>query len=108
MQGFNKFERWWQDLQGRQRNYVFPDTARNMAGFWGGLYRQKLNSLQTVGFFVLIIFYLVFIGALIFSEWKSLRVGYWVYLLLCLPLLGFFLVMRRSLRRDQEMKRRAR
>jgi len=73
-----------------------------MAGFWGGLYRQKLNRVQTAGFVVLIVIYLVFIVVLVFSQWKSLRIGYWVYLLLCLPLLGFFLAMRRSLRRDRE------
>jgi hypothetical protein len=90
------------DLHERQRNIVFPDTARNFGGLWAGLYRQKLNRAQTVGFIVLILFYLVFIVGLVLENSEDLRSGYWVYLLLCLPLVGFFFFMRWRLRREEQ------
>jgi len=93
-----KFEESMRDLEARQRNYVFPSTARNMARFWRGLYRQKLNRLQTAGFVVLIAFYVLFISLLVYSHWQDLRTGYWLYALLSLPLVGFFLLLRWSLR----------
>ena len=30
-------EKWAQGIHERQRNIVFPDTARNFGGFWGAL-----------------------------------------------------------------------
>ena len=44
-----KSDDWMQKVHESQRNTVFPDTARNFGGFWGGLYRQKLNTAQSVG-----------------------------------------------------------
>lgn len=99
-----KFEQWMRDVEARQRSYVFPSTARNMAGFWGGLYRQKLNPVQTAGFIVLILFYLVFIVGLVYSNWQDLRSGYWFYGLLSLPLVGFFFLMRWSLKGKRDSR----
>jgi hypothetical protein len=46
-----KQEEWVQDIDARQRNVVFPDTATNEARFWRNLYegKQKLTAIQAVG-----------------------------------------------------------
>lgn len=95
------------ELDARQRSYVFPDTVRNAGGFWRGLYQQKLNQTQRIGFIVLIFFYVViFIGLVIESWptgsatfWEKLLSGYWLYFLLSVPLVCFFLAMHVMLRR---------
>jgi hypothetical protein len=99
------------EVDARQRNYVFPDTVRNAGGFWRGLYQQKLDRTQTIGFIVLIFFYvLMFIGLVIgswpsgsASFWEKLLSGYWLYFLLSLPLCCFFLVMHLMLRRKSQI-----
>jgi hypothetical protein len=50
-------EEWLRDVQARQRNIVFPDTAANEARFWRNLYtgRQKLTTLQTIGVAVMLL-----------------------------------------------------
>jgi hypothetical protein len=55
-----KSDDWMQKVHESQRNTVFPDTARNFGGFWGGLYRQKLNAVQSVGLLILVVFYILF------------------------------------------------
>jgi hypothetical protein len=99
-------EKWAQDIHERQRNIVFPDTARNFGGFWGGLYRQTLTPFQVVGFIVLIVFYILFAVCVVFMTWppgkgsmvSKIVSGYWLNFLLCIPLLIFFLALRSSLR----------
>jgi hypothetical protein len=94
------------DIEGRQRNIVFPDTARNLGGFWGGLYRQRLSVFQWIGLIVLFVFYILW-GFFTFARhwprtpvtlWEILN-GYSIYLLFVVPLVLFFLLLRRSLRR---------
>jgi hypothetical protein len=95
-----------QQFSERQRNIVFPDTARNLAGFWQGLYRQRLSVTQWIGLIVLFVFYILW-GFFTFARhwprtpvtlWEILN-GYSIYLLFVVPLVLFFLLLRRSLRR---------
>ena len=102
-------EEWTRDIHDRQRNIVFPDTTRNLGGFWGGLYRQTLTPLQVAGFVVPIVFYILFAVGVVVMTWPSgegsiatkVINGYWLNFLLCIPLLIFFLAMRWSLRQKK-------
>jgi|SRR5215469_6744891 len=40
---------WMRDVAENQRNIVFPDTTRNLGGFWRGMDRQRLNTAQWFG-----------------------------------------------------------
>jgi hypothetical protein len=99
---------WLHQSKDKQRNLVSPDTARNFGGFWGGLYRQKLNTVQTVGLAILIVFYVVLFAGLVAmtwpagddSFWHKIFYGYGPYVLLSLPLVIFFLVLRSRLCAD--------
>jgi hypothetical protein len=44
-------DEWLQDIQARQRNIVFPDTANNEARFWRNLMdgAQRLTVVQRIG-----------------------------------------------------------
>ena len=44
-------EEWEQDVNARQRNVVFPDTARNEGRFWRNLVsvKEKLTIVQAIG-----------------------------------------------------------
>jgi hypothetical protein len=46
-----KREEWVRDVDARQHNVVFPDTAANEARFWRNLYerKQKLTAVQALG-----------------------------------------------------------
>jgi hypothetical protein len=48
-------DEWLRDIDARQRNVVFPDTAANEARFWRNLMegKQKLTRLQTVGILIM-------------------------------------------------------
>lgn len=48
-------EEWLRDIDARQRNVVFPDTAKNEARFWRNIIegRQRLTVLQGLGICVL-------------------------------------------------------
>jgi hypothetical protein len=106
----NKSGDWMQKVRESQRNTVFPDTARNLGGFWGGLYRQKLNTAQAVGLLILVLFYIVFFVGLVVQNWptgpepfwKKIFYGYGPYLLLSLPLLLFFLLLHWRMRRTSK------
>jgi len=104
-----KSEDWMREATESQRNTVFPDTVRNLGGFWGGLYRQKLNTTQSVGLVILIVFYVVLFASLVAevwprgqaSAWQKILHGYGPYLLLSLPLLMFFLLLQWRMRRTK-------
>ena len=93
-----KSDDWMQKVHESQRNTVFPDTARNFGGFWGGLYRQKLNAVQSAGLLVLVVFYIAWFVALIGEAWprgpepfwEKILHGYGLYFLMSLPLVLFF------------------
>ena len=99
---------WDHEMQARQRNLVFPDTTRNLGTFYRGIYEQKLSAGQWVGFGILLLFYIALITALGWNSWpkgdaslwRKIIDGYWIYFLFCLPLLGFFLLIRRMARRE--------
>ena len=99
---------WLDQVKDKQRNVVFPDTARNFGGFWGGLYRQRLNTAQTGGLAVLVVFHVVLFAGLVAmtwptgdaSIWQKIFYGYGPYILLSLPLVIFFLVLRSRLRAE--------
>lgn len=42
-------QEWMRDLELRQRNIVFPDTAANEARFWRNLISGKLSAVQVIG-----------------------------------------------------------
>jgi hypothetical protein len=48
-------EQWMRDLEARQRNIVFPDTALNEARFWRNLIsgKERLTTTQIVGIAVI-------------------------------------------------------
>jgi hypothetical protein len=50
-------EEWLEDIEQRQRNVVFPDTAGNEARFWRNLVEDKgkLTAIQEVGVAVMVI-----------------------------------------------------
>lgn len=51
----HKHDSWLQDINARQRNIVFPDTAQNEARFWRNLYEGKepLSKVQKAGIAVM-------------------------------------------------------
>jgi len=53
----HKKDEWLRDIEARQRNIVFPDTAANEGRFWRNLYegKQKLTRLQAVGIAIMAI-----------------------------------------------------
>jgi hypothetical protein len=71
-----------------------------MGGFWGGLYRQHLNTTQTIGFLILVFFYVAMLSGLIVSNWPAgsgslwhkIAHGYWLYILLWIPFLLFLVI----------------
>jgi len=96
-----KHNEWMRDVNERQRNFVFPDTARNLGEFWRGIYEQKINLVQSVGLLILVLFYVaLFVGLVAVhwpagpeSFWEKILYGYGPYLLLSLPLLLFCLLV---------------
>jgi len=46
-----RWDEWQQDINARQRNIVFPDTAQNEARLWRNLAtgKQKLTIVQAIG-----------------------------------------------------------
>lgn len=79
-------EEWLQDVEQRQRNVVFPDTAANEARFWRNLVEDKgkLTAVQKVGVTVMAIAALAIL--LITFEMTGLVQGLSNWLLV----LGFF------------------
>jgi hypothetical protein len=105
MSNQRKRDEWMRDVAENQRNIVFPDTTRNLGGFWRGIDRQRLNT--ALGLFILLLFYIALIVGLITkvwpdglgSFWQKLFYGYVPYLLFSLPLVLFFVLMRWRIRR---------
>ena len=93
------------DLQDRQRSYVFPDTVRNTGGFWRGISTQKLKGFQWLGLFLMLTFQIGIFALLLWDYWpegsapwwRKIVNGYGPYALLALPLIVFFVLLKRSL-----------
>jgi hypothetical protein len=102
-----KSDHWLRKVDESQRNIGFSDRERNFGGVWGGLYRQKLNTAQSVGLVVLSVFYVLLFVGLVAQHWptgpapvlQKIFRGYGPYLVLSLPLLMFFLLLRWRIRR---------
>ena len=102
-----KSDDWLRKVSESQRNTGFSDRERNFGGFWGGLYRQQLNTAQSLGLVILIVFYVVLFVGLVAQHWppgpapvwQKIFHGYGPYLLLSLPLLLFFLLLQWRMRR---------
>jgi hypothetical protein len=96
--------KWLDEAKARQRNILFPDTLRNGIGFWKGLYRQKLNRFQWVGFAVLVLFYVTVLISCFYMTWpvgqgsflEKIYYGYRLQVLVCFPV---FLLLAFLLRR---------
>jgi hypothetical protein len=104
-----KQNEWMRDVNERQRNFVFPDTARNLGGFWRGIQTQKLNPVQSVGLLILVLFYVALFVGLVAAHWpagpesfwEKIFYGYGPYVLLSLPLVVFFLALHWRMRRSK-------
>ena len=98
-----------QRVDRNQPSTGFSDKERNFGAFWGGLYRQKLNAVQSVGLLVLVVFYIVWFVTLIWETWprgpgpfwEKILHGYGLYFLMSLPLVLFLLLLRSRLRRTK-------
>jgi hypothetical protein len=109
-----KSDEWIRQVNESQRNTVFPDTARNFGGFWGGIYKQKLSAVQAVGLLILFIFYVAFFVGLVAMDWPSGEGSFWQKilfhygpdLLLSLPLVVFFLLLRWRMRPPKQNQTR--
>jgi len=45
----HKREEWLQDIEARQRNWVFPDTTQNEGRFWRNLGKQPFTTSTKIG-----------------------------------------------------------
>ena len=109
-----KPDEWFRDLDARQRNTVFPDTAANEARFWRNLMegRQRLTGIQMAGILVmgLLAVALVGITAIIISDpdpvfsWVSLlrNVVYWTIAFAII--FGFLALAKLSLKNKHNSK----
>ena len=84
-------DEWLRDVDSRQRNVVFPDTAQNEARFWRNIISGKrhLTTAQVTGIGIVWL-------AMAFPLWELLRwMRYSIYAWLMLSLLGAgFLLLR--------------
>ena len=104
----HKQDEWMRKLDERQQNTLFPDTARNLGGLCGGIYKQKLNRVQWVGLLILVVAYVFALIGTIFTTWPrgqgtfwaKLYYGYGPQLLISLPFLMFLLASHWWIRRS--------
>ena len=87
-------EEWQRDIDLRQRNVVFPDTAANETRFWRNIIsgQQKLGITQVIG---IILIYLT-LAVVVYSIGRNFRS--WIALLVvsAAVLLGGQLISRRA------------
>lgn len=60
-----KRDQWLQDVDYRQRNFVFPDTVQNEARFWRNLGNSPWKTSTKVGVSVLAVFVVAWLAAII-------------------------------------------
>ena len=103
--GAREKDEWLRDLEARQRNVVFPDTAENEGRFWRNIISGKasLSPAQWVGISLL---WLCIFGVLITlwpkgdgPWWQKLIDGYTVFIVLTVGLVAFIVVGNRRARR---------
>jgi hypothetical protein len=61
-----QLEEWKQDINARQRNIVFPDTAQNEARLWRNLAsgKEKLTTVQVIGIALIVL-------TIVTIEWRE-------------------------------------
>lgn len=66
------------DIQARQSNVVFPDTANNEARFWRNIIegRQRLTLVQRIGVSILVIAVTVLVFAITFGGNSPFKTGF--------------------------------
>jgi predicted lysophospholipase L1 biosynthesis ABC-type transport system permease subunit len=62
----NKRNEWMREVELRQRNIVFPDTAANEARFWKNIVSGKLTKVQIIGV-------IVYVGAVAALTWVTAK-----------------------------------
>jgi hypothetical protein len=72
-------EDWLRDIEARQRNIVFPDTAQNEARFWRNLYscKSSLTGPQWTGLLVLLVVLLGSLAAYFRLLWPDSDAPWW-------------------------------
>ena len=70
-----KRDEWLQDIEDRQRNIVFPDTAANEARFWRNLIdgKQRLTVAQKIGVAIISLMVATLVATSIFEASSLLR-----------------------------------
>jgi H+/Cl- antiporter ClcA len=112
-------EEWLRDLNDRQRNIVFPDTAANEARFWRNLFNgtRTLSGVQITGVVVLAIAVLALVVGISIEEkggslWQTTLIAL-IRWTLAIAILGGFLIAfrlsrewdrRRALKRKTTLK----
>jgi hypothetical protein len=99
-------DEWLRDVDARQRNVVFPDTAQNEARFWRNIISGKrpLTTAQVTGIAVVWL-------AMAFPLWELLKwMRYSIYAWLTLSVLGagFLLLRWRTLKTLSNIERHRR
>jgi hypothetical protein len=99
-------DEWLRDIDARQRNVIFPDTAQNEARFWRNIISGKrhLTTAQITGIAIMWL-------AMAFPLWELLKwMSYSIYAWLTLSLLGtgFLLLRWRTLRTLSSVERHRR
>jgi hypothetical protein len=92
-----------QDIQARQRNVVFPDTANNEGRFWRNIMdgRQRLTAVQRIGVVLMVLAVAVLVFAITFSGNNPFGLSFsWLRLaaagidwLIAFGILGFILLI---------------
>jgi hypothetical protein len=84
-------DKWLRDVDARQRNIVFPDTAQNEARFWRNIIsgQQRLTIGQTLGIAIMWLMMAFPLWALL--KWMRYSVIAWLVVGLCV---GTILLLR--------------
>lgn len=75
-------DEWLRDIDERQRNIVFPDTAANEARFWRSIIfgKSRLTTAQTIGITLMWLAVAFPLGA--FLKWMTFSIYAWLALML--------------------------
>ena len=97
-----------QDVEGRQRNVVFPSTVENEARFWRNSNKQPFTTSTKLGFGILGVFVYGFLITILFAAFRAgvgwrLAVG---MILFCGPIFGVIAWSTRRNLRNLENARR--
>jgi hypothetical protein len=103
-------EPWLTDVRDRQRNLVFPDTARNEGLFWRNVGKLPWKRSTKAGMGLLALSFYAFLGAILISAFNE-GTGWRLLLgmiLFCGPLFGGIAFATRRALREVEGSRRSR